>query len=384
MSGTPAFSSNGASNIVSDGWSIAKQTAGSVFTRTLSLLDQMNFQVKAGLAQIGPVSGAEVRSVGLSRSPVPWLVADSNWFAPAGMTAAVPAAPAIPAVPREDDLYWEAQYWVRRMMSGEDVGLPPAIEQQLWDRHRDRAVAANQNSVADATYRWSAGGWDLPGGDVIRRVTMAQRDAVDGVVAEGRNIAIQHADMMVKARQFAIEQAKEIYFQGIKAQIDAILGTHQAAVAAYEAEVKQYLARVQWGVEAYRNYIESIKNQQDYYDATYRTDAAVYDSNVKLVIGEANAKLEQAAKNMGILAQKTQQLETYYTASAQITAGLTASIYSSINMAAGVSDSYSLGTSSSFSSSFSQANSSSTSSSTNNSNITQNSTSDMTVRNVGN
>lgn len=138
------------------------------------------------------------------------------------------------------------------LVNGMQTGLPPQVEQQIWDRARRRTSITARRLKAQNERYWSASGWDIPGGDLTRKNYEAEQDTVNLDVSESREIAIAQANLEQNNFQFAMNTAVQI--EGITIQhfdaaqnraLDAAKYAVQAAIELYGLVVSEFNANVQ-------------------------------------------------------------------------------------------------------------------------------------------
>jgi len=147
------------------------------------------------------------------------------------------------------------------------TGLNPAIEQQIWDRGRERTAAVTRDTVEQIQRMYLRSGWDEPIGNEKEAVFKAidNQDIQD--ITESRAISIGQADLEQKNFQFAIMQAITYEGQLInlhnnvqQRSFDAAKYAIQAAIEIFQAKVAYFNANVSlFGMQAqvYRERIQA-------------------------------------------------------------------------------------------------------------------------------
>lgn len=146
------------------------------------------------------------------------------------------------------------------------TGLPPAVEQALWERAR---VRENTNLLLglDTAYREAASkGFKIPTGALFARVDAAVQETTDKNSALSRDISIKQAELEQNNKHFAIENSVKLEailieynntvaqraFEVAKATLDAAVSLYEARAKVFEAEVAGESARVSAEVEIYK------------------------------------------------------------------------------------------------------------------------------------
>jgi len=90
------------------------------------------------------------------------------------------------------------------------AGLPLNVEQQMWDRSRERTVAAMNDAVRQASRRASAAGWEQPPGALYEAIAQAEQAAAMEVAGQARGIAIEHAKLVIDNWRAMLNMEKEL------------------------------------------------------------------------------------------------------------------------------------------------------------------------------
>lgn len=141
-------------------------------------------------------------------------------------------------------------------LEGFATGLPPEIEQQIWDRARRRTSIATARLKAQLNRGWSASGWDMPGGDLQNKHYEAEQEAVNNDIAESRAIAIAQAELQQRNIQFALTTAT---------QLEALLLQHHDNVQQRSLEAARYA--VQSAVELHGLKVAEFNGNVELYKA---------------------------------------------------------------------------------------------------------------------
>lgn len=128
---------------------------------------------------------------------------------------------------------------VRRMLDGQ-TGLPPQIEQALYERTRDRENLTARASTQEAFDTWAGRGFDMPPGMLVEQVNAAQEQAQLRINAADREIAIEVA-------RIAVENVRQAVAQGIAAEQvlanifnNAVQRSFEMARLRLESEIRLY------------------------------------------------------------------------------------------------------------------------------------------------
>jgi len=146
------------------------------------------------------------------------------------------------------------------------TGIDPTIEQQLFDRARERTNATTKATIINVSRRAAASGWDQPIGDQYDRIAQAEEQANAEAIAESRNVAITQANLIQQKFHQALGLALQhenqlIQYVNNYAQrsLDAAKAVVQFAVDAATLLVTQYNAEAQ----VYNTYAQVYKTRVD-------------------------------------------------------------------------------------------------------------------------
>jgi hypothetical protein len=112
--------------------------------------------------------------------------------------------------------------WICDIILNGGAGIPPAVEQQIWDRARSRELELANQNVDNATNEWAARGFALPPGALINRVQQAQQDYIDKAATVSRDTAIKNIEIQVENVRFAIGEAVKLRLGAVAAAVDYI------------------------------------------------------------------------------------------------------------------------------------------------------------------
>jgi hypothetical protein len=155
--------------------------------------------------------------------------------------------------PYEPELLDETAERLRAMWTG-GLGLPPAVEQALWERAANREDVAIQRDIAAAMLDFSSRGFSLPPGALVDRVDTIRSDGQVRKLALGREVLLKIADTQVENLRFAVTQSlaaenvlvgiwtatAQRQFEAAKIQLDSQLSLFNAMVALYNARQQGY------------------------------------------------------------------------------------------------------------------------------------------------
>jgi hypothetical protein len=180
------------------------------------------------------------------------------------------------------------------LMNQGGTGLPPEIEQALFDRARERVTEVTAEAVETAQQYWAAKGFDLPGTTVLAQVQEAR---IQGQVEKGRinrELSIQFHQQEIENLRFAVQQGLQYEIQLMQVYAEAynvgrqvaeghaaVLRTvaeiaarmHEINLAIYTAEIEIFRANVELElqkVQKYRLEVDAERAKADTNDALVR------------------------------------------------------------------------------------------------------------------
>ena len=173
------------------------------------------------------------------------------------------------------------------------TGLPTAVEQQIWDRARDRetqiALAREQEVLRSA----ESLGFPLPSGVLAGQLADARREYHDKLSGLSRDVAIKQAELEQANIQNAIQSALQLEstlmedcykletlaFEAAKAAADNAVRAHNAALEQFKALLAGYSAYA----GAYDTLIKAEQTKVDVFKALLQAEETKASINKSLV-----------------------------------------------------------------------------------------------------
>ena len=155
--------------------------------------------------------------------------------------------------PYEIEILDEVMDKLRLMWAG-GTGLPPAVEQALWERAASREDIAISRDVSAAAIEFSGRGYTLPPGMLANRIDTIRMDGALRKQSLGRDILIKVTDVQIENLRFACTQAiaaEQVLvsiwttvaaraFEAAKIQLDSQLSLLNAHIAIFNARQSAY------------------------------------------------------------------------------------------------------------------------------------------------
>ncbi|MEG0975777.1 MAG: hypothetical protein RSF42_13835 [Comamonas sp.] len=173
------------------------------------------------------------------------------------------------------------------------TGLAPAVEQQIWDRARDRetqlALAREQEVMRGA----EALGFPLPSGVMAGQLADARREYHDKLSGLSRDVSIKQAELEQQNVRDSIQSALQLesalmdqhykwemlVFESTKAAADNAIAIHNAALEHYKALLAGYQAYA----SAYDTVIRAELSKVEVFKALLSAEQIKADINKSLV-----------------------------------------------------------------------------------------------------
>jgi hypothetical protein len=171
------------------------------------------------------------------------------------------------------------------------TGLSAAVEQQIWDRARERTASSAQGAIDNISRQFARAGWSIPTGDEIESIYKATEAKTAEDMAESRNIAVTQAQLEQSNFQFSFTQAvalegqllnyhsqtQQRALEAAKYIVEAAINLFQMRVAYFNANVALYTAQSQ----VYRDRIQAELAKVELFKA---------ELDGQRLIGELNAQ----------------------------------------------------------------------------------------------
>ena len=177
------------------------------------------------------------------------------------------------------------------------TGLPPSIEQAIWDRGRAREDVIAKKATQEAYEEFAGRGFSLPPGALAGRVAEVAQKNREATSTFSRDVAIKQAELEIENLKFSVTtgiqlEGQLMTYAGQYAQraLEAAKTTVEVGINIFNAQVALYNARLQaYQTEAtvYKELIqaEALKLEQ------FRTEI-----EAQKLIGEINMQSVQIYK----------------------------------------------------------------------------------------
>lgn len=145
--------------------------------------------------------------------------------------------------PLAADAFDEATNWLVNSITAGGTGISAAVEDQIWQRGRDRVVVDGMRAESQVLNDFASRGFSLPSGAMAARLQEIRFEQLGKTQELSRDAAIKQADMTVENLRFAVELAVDSRMKAMQAAADYIRslmsGTDVAArVASVNSDAK--------------------------------------------------------------------------------------------------------------------------------------------------
>jgi hypothetical protein len=178
------------------------------------------------------------------------------------------------------------------MLAG-NSGLPPAIEQALFDRARSHEDITAKKAVDEAFEDWSSRGFSLPGGEIAKRVEAARQNNQNQSNTLNRDILVKSWDIKVENLKFAVQQGiayeaqlLDLHNQAGTRKLQAAELTVRLALECFNAEVALYNAQIAGfnaKAEVYRTQLQESSQKIEVYKGQLQAAQIIGELNVQQV-----------------------------------------------------------------------------------------------------
>jgi hypothetical protein len=124
--------------------------------------------------------------------------------------------------PLAADAFDEATNWLVNTITVGGTGISPAVEDQIWQRGRDRIIADGARVESQTLNEFAARGLTLPSGAMASRLQEVRFEQLTKTQELSRDVAIKQADLEVENLKFAVDLAVKSRMQAVGVAVDYI------------------------------------------------------------------------------------------------------------------------------------------------------------------
>ncbi len=122
--------------------------------------------------------------------------------------------------PLSSDAFDEAMTWLTNTITNGGTGIPAAVENQIWQRHRDKIQASSLQAQNSAYADFSARGFSLPAGVLTARLDGIRNEGILKLAEASRDIAIKQAEIEIDNIKFAVKEALDARLKALAVATD--------------------------------------------------------------------------------------------------------------------------------------------------------------------
>lgn len=113
-----------------------------------------------------------------------------------------------------------ARSWIEDAIANGGSGVNPAVENQIWQRDRDRVLEEGARLQDEQMSAWAARGFPLPPGALNHGLNQIQREVQNKLAESSRGQAIKSFEAEIENVRFAIDKAIVLRTQAISSAAD--------------------------------------------------------------------------------------------------------------------------------------------------------------------
>jgi hypothetical protein len=230
-------------------------------------------------------------------------------------------------MPNETPYIDAAQQWLNSAITNGETGLIRTVEDQIWQRQRDRITKDSARAESEIIDSWASRGFAMPPGAAIHAVGLAKQQSRDLIAEAASKVAIAQAELEQKNMQFAVENSIKLW-----------TGAMGAA--------GEYIKAIATGPQAAGQIIPSITDSQakliSAASSYYNARISVQELALKASLPSSQWAHESAIKDADIRMQFIAEKVKAAIGAAQIAGTIASSALNALHASASASDSSSL------------------------------------------
>lgn len=124
--------------------------------------------------------------------------------------------------PLAADAFDEATNWLVNTITVGGTGIAPAVEDQVWQRGRDRIIADGARVESQTLTEFASRGLSLPSGAMASRLQGARFEQLLKTQELSRDVAIKQAELEIENLKFAVDLAIKSRMQAMGTAVEYI------------------------------------------------------------------------------------------------------------------------------------------------------------------
>jgi len=130
--------------------------------------------------------------------------------------------------------------WICNTIQGQGTGIPVAVENQIWNRAREKELLDAARSRNQLTTQWASRGWSMPTGMLANQLLELNQETATRAALHAREIAIKQAEVVIETIRFAVQQGVQMRLGVVAALVDYM----RAYMAPWELAIRKAEALV--------------------------------------------------------------------------------------------------------------------------------------------
>ena len=106
--------------------------------------------------------------------------------------------------PLNTDGYDEGMDWLINTITNGGTGINPAVENQIWQRGRDRLIAEGERADSQTLLQFAQRGFSLPSGAMTKLLQANRFEQLQKLQEQSRDVAIRQAEIELENLRFAV------------------------------------------------------------------------------------------------------------------------------------------------------------------------------------
>lgn len=111
----------------------------------------------------------------------------------------------------------KAQRKIYEMLTTGGSGINPLVEDQIWQRDRQRILNDAMRAEEENMAVWAARRYPMPPGAAMYQSLQIRRDAADKIAESSRTLSIKQMEIEIENVKFAIEASIKLYAAAMSA-----------------------------------------------------------------------------------------------------------------------------------------------------------------------
>jgi len=175
--------------------------------------------------------------------------------------------------------------WLCAVVNDGYIGIPAAVETQIWDRARGREINDAIQLEAEAMSAFAAMGYSMPPGALLARQMQARAKASDQSATINRELAIKNTEISVEMTKVAIQEMTKLRL-GIAAALGDYIRAWMALPTAAADMAKAKAEANRWMWDSASDYVRALVAKYG-----YLLDADKFNSEMQMRNNEAFVNL---------------------------------------------------------------------------------------------